>query len=69
MSGLANITNYMFLPTTPPIIGNQSPFTVKPIYVSYSADHSILNAYKAADNWSTYADYIFELDENGEIPV
>ena len=30
------------------------------IYVPYSADHSVLNAYKAANNWSTYADKMVE---------
>ena len=38
------------------------------IYVPYSSDHSVLNAYKAAQYWSDRANYIFELDENGEIP-
>ena len=31
------------------------------IYVPYSADHSILNAYKTATNWSTYASYMQEM--------
>ena len=30
------------------------------IYVPYSDDHSILNAYKAATNWSTFASYMQE---------
>ena len=30
------------------------------IYVPYSSDHSILNAYKTANNWSTYASYMQE---------
>ena len=30
------------------------------IYVPYSADHSILNAYQTANNWSTYATYMQE---------
>lgn len=29
-------------------------------YVPYSADHSVLNAYKTASNWSTYADRMQE---------
>lgn len=37
------------------------------LYVPYSEDHSILNAYKSA--WSNIANYIYELDENGEIPT
>lgn len=39
------------------------------IYVPYSSDHSILNNYKAASNWSAYATKIFELNENGSIPT
>jgi len=32
------------------------------IYVPYSADHSVLNAYKTATGWSSYANIIFESD-------
>ena len=66
--------------TTPPTLGNDQVFHrdngfgsfyinsgIK-IYVPYSSDHSILDAYKAATNWSVYANYIYELDENGDIP-
>ena len=38
------------------------------IYVPYSADHTILDAYKAATNWSSYAARMYELDEDGNIP-
>ncbi len=63
----------IFLSTTPPTIVNK--FSVpgivanKKVYVPYSADHSILNAYKTANVWSTFENLIFELDENGEIPT
>ena len=54
---------YHFLRTTPPTLGTTA-FTSIPsackIYVPYSSDHSILNAYKTATNWSTYASYIVE---------
>jgi len=47
------------LPTTPPTIYSNT-FTGGPsdrvYYVPYSADHSILNAYKTANIWSTFAD-------------
>lgn len=43
------------------------PATAK-IYVPYSSDHSILNAYKAASGWSSYASYIYELNQDGTIP-
>jgi len=39
------------------------------IYVPYSADHSVLNSYKSATNWSSHADKIFELNENGSVPA
>ena len=32
------------------------------IYVPASDDDSIINAYKAADGWKDYADYIEEYD-------
>lgn len=52
------------LPTTPPAMNNVNvlngykPFLT--IYVPYSADHSILDAYKNATNWSTYASIMKE---------
>lgn len=33
------------------------------IYVPYSSDHSILDAYTASTNWATYADYMIEEEE------
>lgn len=39
------------------------------IYVPYSSDHSILDAYKAATNWSAYASKIYELNQDGTIPT
>jgi len=44
----------------PPTLNSASALTtnniVEPmIYVPYSEDHSVLNAYKADTNWSTYA--------------
>lgn len=58
-------------PTTPPTL-NSNAFGYSStlpagadarIYVPYSEDHSILAAYKAATNWSKYASYIVE-EEN-----
>ena len=50
---------YHFKPTTPPTLANSNAFMSIAsdciIYVPYSADHSILDAYKTATNWSTYA--------------
>lgn len=53
------VSEYHFKPTTPPTLANTNIFYNIPsdciIYVPYSADHSILDAYKTATNWSTYA--------------
>ena len=56
--------DYHFKSTTPPTLSNATVFnsivsgTI--IYVPYSSDHSILEAYKTATNWSTYASYMQE---------
>ena len=58
------VKEYHLLPTTPPALGHQrsigreSGYTT--IYVPYSADHSILNAYKTATNWSQMASFMME---------
>ena len=55
---------YHFASTTPPTLANSNAFSDNPsgvkIYVPYSADHSVLNAYKTATNWSTHASKIYE---------
>lgn len=57
--------------TTPPSLASNAfsntPYTFK-VYVPYSSDHSILDAYKAATNWTSLASMIYELTEEGEIP-
>ena len=58
-----------FKATTPPTLKSTNAFTDmnygsgRQIVVPYSEDHSILNAYKTATNWSTYAQYIVEESE------
>jgi len=62
-SGLLSIT---VKATTPPTLGNTTALptnTGMKIYVPYSADHSILDAYKGATNWSNFASYMEELPE------
>lgn len=58
--------------TTPPTLGtnvfSRTNASLK-IYVPYSADHSVLAAYQAANNWSGVASKIYELDSNGNIPT
>lgn len=54
--------------TTPPTITSGSIGSISSnngkIYVPYSADHSILNAYQTATNWSAYASYMEEEPNN-----
>lgn len=60
-----NIIEYHFRGTTPPTLGANVFTGINQnckIYVPYSTDHSVLNAYKTATNWSTWADYIVEED-------
>lgn len=51
-------------PTTPPTLENSGAFRGRAstcvFYVPYSEDHSILEAYQSATNWSTYAEQIQE---------
>ena len=58
------IAEYHFASTTPPTLSSTNVFDSIPadciIYVPYSSDHSILEAYKTATNWSAYASYIQE---------
>ena len=62
--GCYGVAEYHLAPTTPPKLSNANAFTGISadciIYVPYSADHSILEAYKTASNWSNYASYMQE---------
>lgn len=51
-----------FKSTTPPTVVNSRglPNAMGVVYVPYSSDHSILNAYKTATNWSSLANYMQE---------
>ena len=58
-----SVAEYHFLSTTPPTLASNSFTSILAdckIYVPYSADHSILEAYQTATNWSTYASYMVE---------
>ena len=71
--GCSSLETVVMRPTTPPALGSDSVFgychaNLK-IYVPYSADHSILNAYKSATYWSNLSGKLYELDENGNIPT
>ena len=54
-----SMKEYHFQPTTPPTLGGTSVFSNIPsdciIYVPYSADHSVLNAYKTKTNYTSQA--------------
>lgn len=60
------VSEYHMKPTTPPTLSNSNAFNSQrsdfKIYVPYSEDHSVLDAYKAATNWSSYASKIVEED-------
>lgn len=61
--GCYGVAEYHFLSTTVPTGGTTMFANIVSeciIYVPYSADHSILEAYKSATNWSTYASYMRE---------
>jgi hypothetical protein len=52
---------WVFLSTTPPSLGATTAFSgINPAAKIYVPDASVA-AYKAATNWSTYADYIYPL--------
>ena len=69
-STVTSIADYAFtdcqatlhmMPTTPPTLANiRAVNVVKSIIVPYSVDHSILNAYQTASNWSTKASIMEE---------
>lgn len=51
------------LATTPPTLSSANAFSLtylKKIYVPYSADHSVLEAYQTATNWSSFTSIIEE---------
>ena len=63
--GCSSIKAIHLQPTSPPtmhgaLFGNRVPPQDLVIYVPYSADHSILNAYKEATNWATFASQMQE---------
>lgn len=62
----SKLTEVHLRPTTPPTLSNVNAFGSGPsnriYYVPYSEDHSILEAYQTATNWSTYASQMQEED-------
>lgn len=60
----SNLVEVHLRPINPPTLANSGAFRGCNanciFYVPYSADHSILEAYKTASNWSTFSAYIQE---------
>lgn len=65
MAGSCGLKEMYMLPETPPTIVNTRglPYMSLTIYVPYSEDHSILEAYQTATNWSSYAAKMVEMEE------
>ena len=60
----SSLTTITSLATSPPAIaGTSLPNSLTKIYVPYSSDHSVLDAYKIASNWSNFASIMEELPE------
>lgn len=60
-SGCYSVGEYHLFPTVPPTLNSGfATYNGCIIYVPYSADHSILDAYKSATNWSSYASHMQE---------
>ena len=71
-NGCTALITFVINAIVPPTITNINTIpnnTNLKIYVPYSLDHSILVEYQGATNWNTFASKMYELDENGNIPV
>lgn len=68
-----NITVMIVKATVPPTAATSTSVSymsgIQKIYVPYSSDHSILNAYKAKQYWSSYASKMYELNQDGTVPT
>jgi len=62
-SNCTGIRNYYLYPTTPPTLGSTSVFSNLPEYCKIHVPKGCLEAYQTATNWSTYADYMVEMEE------
>lgn len=57
------IENYYFLPTTPPTLGSTNVFSNISSTCKIHVPKGCLEAYQTTENWSTYADYMVEMEE------
>ena len=59
--------------TTPPTLGSTNAFdqcsSLTNIYLPYSSDHSVLEAYQTASVWTSFASKMAELNVDGSIPT
>lgn len=71
MYGCSALTTLVVLAETPPtlVAGAIDGASGMKIFVPYSADHSILDAYRTAENWIAYANDIVELNPDGTVPT
>ena len=65
----ANLATAILLPTNPPTLDGGNFSNPSKIFVPYSADHSILNAYLGTSGWSNLSNKIYELNPDGTIPT
>lgn len=57
------IEDYYILPTTPPTLSNINTFDKISDTCKIHVPKGCLEAYQTAENWSTYADYMVEMEE------
>lgn len=62
-SGCSTMEHYYMMPTVPPTLENVSAFTGISETCKIHVPKGCLEAYQTAENWSTYADYMVEMEE------
>lgn len=62
-SGCCAMDHYYMMPTVPPVLENVSAFSGIPEKCKIHVPKGCLEAYQTAENWSTYADYMVEMEE------
>lgn len=62
-SSCSSMEHYYMMPTVPPILENVSAFSGIPETCKIHVPKGCLESYQSAENWSTYADYMVEMEE------
>lgn len=65
-SGNYGVDNYYILSTTPPTLAGENVFLNIPETCKIHVPKGCLEAYQAAEYWSTYADYMVEMEDEDE---